>query len=234
MIRRHKPLVVLPPFLQSSEAAVTWLKANSSVMEVFDAMFPPDYPEQHRAPTIEDELYHIAWDYLERARDIVEAGSVTLFRSIRIPRKGGLHNVNWDCLGKSWSAEYGGADVYGIAPGEGYVHRDVVLVGVVKPQYIDWTYGFESFAIYGKDQWEISLLPFSPVLIREVIVRPTMYRWSVGEERRVLSKPIWGSTGLAGEVWEASCGEVHSRPRELSPEEAALEGLGYTLVVRWA
>ena len=234
---RRKPLFEPPPFLRSARAAVAFLKSNRAVMDIFMDMWPSEWSEPDRIRTVENELRQVAWDYMERARTIIDSGSVTLFRAIRIPAKGGLHNINWDCLGKSWSAEFGGADVYGEAPFESDCLRDVVLIGTTGPQHIDWKYGFESFAIYGKDQWEISLLPHSPVLVREVVVRPTVcglsptsstysvYGTGRPGERRVLSQPIRGSTGPTQEVWFEGCKEVRGRPRPLTPKEATLEGL---------
>lgn len=210
------------------------------LMDTFEDVWPSGWPGEARLQAVENELRQIALDYISRARTIVASGTATIYRAIRIPCVGGLHNINWDCLGKSWSAEYRGADVYGMAPLESDCYRDVVLVGNVEAQYIDWKFGFESFAIYGKDQWEISLLPYAPVLIHTVVVRPAVeglspdsspydiYKHSLPpdrrEEQRVLSKPILGSTGPAQEVWEESCKEVRGRPRMLVPGEAALEG----------
>lgn len=77
----------------------------------------------------------------------------------------------------------------GLAPREGW---DVILTGVVRPTDVDWEYGFTSFMIYGEDQWEVSLLSHSPVLVTHL-------------DGRKLHPPVEGTTGTARESWRESC-----------------------------
>lgn len=195
----------LPLFMRDTKAAVLWAREQDA--EADDIML------QDRVES-----------YLARAREISARGYATVYRAVRVPAVNGIHNINWDCLGKAWSAVPEGADVYGEAAEASSDLRDVVLRGIVKAKDIDWEYGFASFITYGPDQWEISLLPESQVTVDEITYRPAGQRYSYNqklEKTRRLQRPIIGSTGSAGESWIKTCKEVQLRRRRLSPVDEA-------------
>ena len=145
--------------------------------------------------------------YIDHAHWLSAQPQINVYRAITIPRAGGLANINFDCLGKAWSCEADRAGTYGQVPYHGDQLIEIVLRAEVAPRYVDWDYGFASFMYYGEDQWEISLLPHSPIAV-SAILKPVNY-W--------FRPPIPGNTGSAGESWERTCHEI-SHPRALPPE----------------
>jgi len=200
--RARDPLSILPRFLRSTDVAA-WRWALKHVALDFDSK--RDYRE--RAP----EYRERAFTYALRARKIAREGSVEICRAIAIP-----HGTPWreavrfDCLGKAWSAERCGAGVYGMVPYDGPT-REIHLVGRVAAADVDWAYGFESFLIYGEEQWEISLLNHVPVTVTEV-------------DGEVLKTPIVGSSGTAGEYWAHTCHPRVDNPRASSPRTPRRRG----------
>jgi hypothetical protein len=161
----------------------------------------PESPEEQA------EYRERADTYTDHAHWLSAQPQINVYRAITIPRAGGLANVNFDCLGKAWSCEADRAGTYGLVPYHGNQLIEIVLWAEVAPRYVDWDYGFASFMYYGEDQWEISLLPHSPVAVR-AILKPVNY-W--------FRPPIPGNTGSAGETWSQTCREP-ARPRPLPPE----------------
>jgi hypothetical protein len=102
--------------------------------------------------------------------------------------------VDVNCLGKAWSATYGGAGVYGSVAHYSENLADVIIEGRVMPEHVDWEYGYTSFLYYGEDQWEVILLTDSPVEVVKIN----------GVE---LDPHVLGSTGPAGEEWLRTCGD---------------------------
>lgn len=191
----------LPAFLKTSEAAFRWARKHADL----------DFGSENDDPSYREALYdgyrNAAEMYVMRAYDIIATGSIHVYRAIAIPTKLGLRGINFDCLGKSWSAEERGAGVYGEAPKSirNQPTVEVILEGDVDAQWIDWAFGFVSFMHYGTDQWEISLLPDAPVLITGL----------AGRFRRVFDPPILGNVGTADEDWENTCPETFT-PRAMS------------------
>jgi len=161
----------VPPFLRDGSAAFRWAKRHLDLDEY--------------AMDTEDR----AALYSDFAHDAYNAGRVQIYRAILI-RQNGRPHIRFDCLGKAWSRVYEGAGVYNPTPAVGN-GQTVVLTGIVNPYDIDWEYGFASFVYYGEDQWEVSLLPKTPVLVTHI------------DDDRI--EPVKGSSGTAGESWMETC-----------------------------
>lgn len=174
----------LPAFMRSGSAA--WARVKKS-----DEIRMPTQRETYDAA--EQEYKDRAEVYTARAKAIARAGTVIVYRVIAIPTKSAWReSVNLQCIGKAWSAERRCAGVYGYPPHKRGTTREIMLVGLVEARHVDWFDGLVSFIVYGEAQWEISLLPHAPVLLREV-------------DGETLHAPILGSTGTAGEMWSRSC-----------------------------
>ena len=171
--RRYRDV---PPFLRTPEHAFAWAERNVDLGDDFEEM--------------RSHYEALAELYSDFANDAYDAGRVQIYRAVRVRQNAGLH-VRFDCLGKAWSRERAGAGVYGSAPPFWRTMQDVVLTGIVNPFDIDWAYGFTSFLIYGEDQWEVSLLPQTPVLVTHIDDAPI--------------EPVQGSSGTAGETWQTTC-----------------------------
>lgn len=170
----------VPPFLRNAQAAAEWGK-------------------QHVETGMEDEEGYEEYMldngrmYSNFAKHSYEDGKVVLYRAVRVPVVNGKAEVNLDCAGKAWSRIRSGAGVYGSAPAKEN-HRDVIIQATVRPQDIDWEYGFTSFLYYGESQWEVSMIEDSPILVTHID----------GQE---LPMPVDANTGPAGEIWEQTCGK---------------------------
>jgi len=181
--RRYRDV---PPFLRDADAAFRWARRN--VPSVEEDLF--DWPRG--SPTYEyaiSDYENKASLYSDFADEAYAAGRVQIYRAIRV-RQNGHPYIRFDCLGKAWSRTRKGAGVYGIAPKKNGM-QDVVLTGIVNPYDVDWAYGFTSFMYYGEDQWEVSLLPKTPVLVTAI--------------DDVAIAPVQGSSGTAGETWRETC-----------------------------
>lgn len=189
--RSRDPISALPRFLRTTgTAAWRWALQNTALD------FDTDRDYRERAP----EYRERARTYADRAQRIARDGSAEICRAIAVPAdRPWRETVRLDCLGKAWSAERCGAGVYGMVPYD-VPTREVHLVGRVAASDIDWAYGFESFLIYGEDQWEISLRENARVTLTEVD----------GERLR---PPLVGSSGTAGEYWAHTCPPRVDNPR---------------------
>lgn len=180
---RAKRYTNVPDFLASGSAAIEWAEQNHNAL--WDDEF------------VREELEGWAWKYSEFARSAYRDGSIVVYRAVRVPVIHGTAEVNFDCAGKAWSKERRGAEPYNaglIKRGE----KDVVIQGVVEPTDVDWEYGFHSFLYYGPEQWEVSMIEGSPVLVTHV-------------DDVKLPMPIEANTGPAGEDWHRECGKRKSR-----------------------
>lgn len=136
----------------------------------------------------------LAGIYSRFAQSAYREGSITVYRKIRVPVQNDKAAVSWNCLGKAWSSRRAGAGVYGIVPHQGGHLVEVTITAKVRPSDVDWAFGFTSFLYYGEDQWEVSMLPDSPVLVTAI------------DDSQV--EPFQGNTGPAGEVWSHGCKEL--------------------------
>ena len=171
--QRHRKV---PVFLRDGESAFRWARKHVDIEEDTYGLY------EDRAST-----------YSDFAHDAFRHGYVVVYRMVRVPRIGDTWQIDMSCLGKAWSKERRGAGVYGMVPEDLESTGDILLTATVSAGDIDWEYGFTSFLYYGEDQWEVSMLPDSPVLLTHV-----------AEEE--LGEPVVGSTGPAGEVWKDTCG----------------------------
>lgn len=179
-IMRHRKV---PGFLRDANAAFRWAKRN--VGDIKD-----DVDEMNKEePSLGDEFYgHRAAAYSDFTNEAYRNGQVVIYRAIQVPVLNGIPQISWSNLGKSWSRTTGGVGVYGIIPYGEVPLREVLLQGTVKPQDIDWEYGFASFMYYGEDQWEVSMLSHSPVVVTHV-------------DYDQLPDHILGDVGPAQEIW---------------------------------
>lgn len=176
---------MVPKFLATPEAALKWARAH------LDIEIDVDDPELREI--YEDDQEQWAALYSQFANDAYAAGAVPVHRAIALAN---LKQLDWDCLGKHWSRYIESADVYGLVPrGARRSLEKVVVSAVVDPEDIDWEYGFASFMYYGPEQWEVSLLSDSDVIVTHVNGEP-------------LDPPIEGSSGPAGESWYDECGPL--------------------------
>lgn len=165
----------VPKFLRDARSAFRWARRNVDLNY-------PDSEDRDQVRWADSDYRDLANDYAWFAREVYRKGEVTIYRKVRLlPGE----EVNLHHLGKAWSRVPEGAGVYGMAPREG---RDVLITGIVRAKDIDWSYGFTSFMAYGRDQWEVSLLPHVPVTV-------------VAIGGQVLSSPAQGSSGVAEETW---------------------------------
>lgn len=166
---RHR---TVPKFLRDSGAAVRWARRHLDV-----------------EPQEQDDkwgwLEELAGEYSWFADQSYASGEIVVFRAVRVRAD---DDIRLDCLGKAWSKERRGAGVYGISRIPETEGRDVLIEAVVRPSDVDWEYGFTSFVYYGTDQWEVSMLPYSPVVVTAV-------------NGRALVPPVVGDTGDAKETW---------------------------------
>ena len=139
-----------------------------------------DDPRGHRRELRRYRL--LAAEYVLFAEGVCEAGRVTLYRSVEVPRsRHWSRGVEMDQLGIYWSAERGGAGVYNRID-HGVPVREVLMVAVATPDSVDWEGGFRSFLAYGESEWEITLKPRRRV-------------WLVEVDGEALARPLAGNTG---------------------------------------
>lgn len=175
----------VPAFLRDEEAAFLWAMEHAADVEFYVERM------NKRHPGLGDDFYRArAYAYSDFADDAYRRGTIEVFRAIEVPLDGdGNPLINFGALGKSWSREEGGAGIYSGNPYGDIPLELVTLTGTVKPSDVDWEYGYTSFLYYGEDQWEVSMLPNSPVLVTNL-------------DEEVLPIPIEGNTGQTGEIWE--------------------------------
>ena len=171
---RHR---AVPKFLRDSGAAVRWAKRNLDVE-------PEDIPGAERWEQWA-WLEERANEYTSFASAAYAVGEIRVFRMVRVVS---VDDIRLDCLGKAWSYEKRGAGVYGMTQVSRDAGRDVLIEGLVHPRDVDWEYGFASFVYYGSDQSEVSMLPYSPVVVTTV-------------DGCALAEPVVGDTGDAKETW---------------------------------
>lgn len=168
---RHR---TVPRFLRDSGAAFRWAKRNLDVE-----------PVEHGYGGGWAWLEELAGEYSWFAEQTYHHGEIPIYRMVRVRS---LDDIRLDCLGKAWSKEKRGAGVYGMTKVPEDEGRDVLIEGLARPSDVDWEYGFASFVYYGTDQWEVSMLPDSPVVV-------------VAVNGQSLDPPVVGSTGDAKETW---------------------------------
>lgn len=160
-----------PPFLFSGEKAFAWAKKNVN-----------DLPD-------DDTLWTRVFQYSYFAHEVYRQGKVKIHRVVEVDlMPDGGFDVSMRCLGKAWSKERGGADVYNPSKARTEKRTMIMIVGEVSPTAIDWSYGFGSFLWYGTEQWEVSLLPNQKVLVTEI-------------DGEAVDPPFAGNSGPAQEEW---------------------------------
>lgn len=176
---------MLPDFLATPEAALEWARDH---LDIEVTVQDPTLREIY-----EDDQEHWAALYSEFAREAYRAGAIPVHRAVALQN---LSQLDWECLGKHWSRYEESADVYGLVPRgvRGSLHK-IVITAVVDPEDVDWEYGFASFMYYGPEQWEVSLLADSDVIVTHINGEP-------------LEPPVEGSSGPAGESWYDECGPL--------------------------
>lgn len=172
----------VPKFLRSCESAWRWAVENVDGIEELEEKAKRGSSAYSQA--VQDQANQWACAYSEFANETYRLGRITAYRAIRVKS---LDDIQWDRIGKAWSFSKEGAGVYGSAPDEKGM-LDILIEAEVRPEDVDWKYGFTSFMYYGPDQSEVSLLQHSPVLVTSV-------------DDQVLEKPVRANTGTSSEDW---------------------------------
>lgn len=175
---RHQ---TVPPFLRDGDKAYRW-----ALRHVGDLESDIEEMNEYAPGAAEETFRERAQLYSDFAHEAYREKRLKVYRAIRVP---GFLGISFLRLGKAWSRVQGGAGVYGMVPGFKGPSEDYVLTGAVKAVDVDWQYGFTSFMIYGEDQWEVSLLANSPVVLTAIDGKP-------------LDPPIPCNTGDAKEIWK--------------------------------
>jgi len=160
------------------------------------------FPDAYRDQQFEEDAEERVSDYSDFANEVNESGAetITMYRAFDVP----LESVDFLNLGKSWSAGLGTARCFGGGGGQGWAKGDhqcqVVVEGAIAVSDVDWPYSFESFLMYGHNQWEIAPVSHAPILITAFF---PMHRGRArDEDRQALDHPIAGNAGKALEEWE--------------------------------
>lgn len=182
----------LPTFLSSGSSAVRWAKRH-----VADLDWDNDG----------EVLEEWAFEYADFARQAWRDGRIEVYRAVAVPSH---EKIRFDKLGKSWSYDRRGVGVYNKIVGEG--EREVVLTAVVRPEDVDWEFGFTSFMYYGPDQSEVSMNRHAPVEV-------------IAVDGKALAEPVRGSTGDSHESWTPNGRAMPVTPngRKLSRAQRAFD-----------
>lgn len=177
---RHRNV---PAFLRNADAALRWAKKHiDGIKEAIQEL-------NSEIPGSGDDRYGgRAKAYSDFARESYAAGQVELYRAVRVPVIDGDPKIVWSKLGKSWSRYQSGTGVYGDNPHKGVPTEIVILSGIVKPEDVNWEFGFDMFMYYGEDVWDVSMLDDSQVLVTHIDEEP-------------LPEAILGNTGGGDVYW---------------------------------
>lgn len=203
--------VSLPTFLSSGDAALRWASENISDFDSGSSSDDEAAALRQINEERADEYSHFAW------RAFRDDGPITIYRAIAVPmRSDGAPNISFEALGTSWSRRRSGANVYNPVGHEGELVT-VVLTGQISPSDIDWEFGFESFMIYGPDQWEVAALPDAPILVTHI-------------DDDALPEPIAGNSGSEIERW-GGAGDLERNSRSL-PRARRVFDRNFTVLAR--
>ena len=145
-----------------------------------------DEDDEFVARAQREDYENRAYAYSAFAVDAARRPSIVLYRMICVPS---AQDIQLHNLGKAWSKTPRGAGCYGMSHHPRDKARDILVEAEVRTKDIDWAYGFTSFMYYGEDQWEVSVNPNAPVLVRAI-------------NGKRYDPPLKGNTGRARETWE--------------------------------
>ena len=138
---RRNPSGAVPAWLLQPERASAYALEH----------FPDAYQDQQFEEDAEDRVY----EYSRFASSVSDAGAVPVYRAFDVP----VESLDFLKLGKSWSARLDRAYCYGGGQGQGWGKAgrcQVVIEGILAVGDVDWPYSFESFLMYGPDQYEVA------------------------------------------------------------------------------
>ena len=186
----------LPEFMRTEESMFAWAENEAS-----DFFSQGELDEE----TVKDEMWDLVYDYRSQAKRVMRDGEVVGYRYIRVLEDRWQDRINWDCLGKYWSWELDGAGVQEGPSGEG-PWVDVLLVGRLKFEDIDWEHGFYSYVFY-TDQKEIAAEANRQVVVEAIGLKPK--KWGEAPKLQKLKPPVTGNVGpVEIDNWSEVCKPV--------------------------
>ena len=163
----------------------------------------------------DDRTQHAIYTFIRFATNALMRGSIRIYRVIRVPQQEGVLAIQKKNLGRSWSWDLRGVDVYNSVPYSAKARLvDVVLVVEVPTSVVDWLGSLESNAIYAGEQYEVDLEPNQDVALLAVYPAPPSHGgWGrsaslseadLGVPFEVFDPPVLANSGSASEAWRAA------------------------------
>ena len=148
--------------LSNYESAKKWLIINGGDDILNDDCNDLDY--EYRDSYTYKDIEEIIYDYINFYKKYKDEEYIEIYRLIKLNT---LKDLELDDIGKWWSFEENGIGAYSSGRREFKGNKFFVLTGIIKPEDIDWKYGFNSYTYYPHES-ECALNKGVKVLITEI------------------------------------------------------------------